>query len=360
MPFITSVRGTYSSLTGRTGRVGLNLAGITATGASTSEPGNGYRYQTYTSPGTFDTTGAGGVVLVDYLIVGGGGGGGGELSDQYNAGGGGGGGVLQASGASIAAGSYGITVGDGGAYFSKPGVYIGQNGGNSSFGPALIAYGGGGGGVDAAGGSVYGTPQGPNGWNGQPGGSGGGGGSYSASADGPGGTGVSGQGYPGGTGGPGSGFPSGGGGGAGGSGFPGGGGNYGEGGDSVSWPGNSTRYGGGGGGGATDVTPHAGASGKDSGGVQNNPRGGGGYGFTGGDGFNPNYPARVGSLSPVNPGSNAWNTGYAGSYQPWAVINGQLANQGMGGGGAGRIPGTIGEGCPGSPGVVIIRYSLSQ
>jgi hypothetical protein len=41
-----------------------------------------------------------------------------------------------------------------------------------------------------------------------------------------------------------------------------------------------------------------------------------------------------------------------------------LVGLGMGGGGAGRIPLGIptggGEGCPGSPGSVIVRYPLAQ
>lgn len=354
MPFITSVRGTYSSLTGRSGRAAKNLSSITG-GDSITTPGDGYRYHTFTNPGTFDASAVGGTFLVDYLVVGGGGGGGGELSDQYNAGGGGGGGVLTASGATFSSTSYGVTTGAGGRYYSKPGVWIGENGGNSTLGPAIIAYGGGGGGVDSPGGSAYGTPQGPNGWNGQPGGSGGGGGNYSA--DGPGGAGVAGQGYPGGTGGPGAGYPSGGGGGAGSAGQPGGNGYYGAGGDSLLWPANGVRYGGGGGGGATDVANHAGSAGKDPGGLQNNPQGGGGYGFTGGDGFNPNYPSRVGYLGGPAAGAQAWVAGYPAQYTP---VSGYLQGQGMGGGGAGRIPATIGEGCSGSSGSVIVRYSLAQ
>ena len=111
MPFISSVRGTYSSLTGRAGGASKNLANIT--GGTKSTPGNGFTYHTFTTSGssTFDATSVGSPFTIDYLVVAGGGGGGGELSDQYNGGGGGAGGYLSGT-TVISATSYGVTVGD--------------------------------------------------------------------------------------------------------------------------------------------------------------------------------------------------------------------------------------------------------
>ena len=155
MPFINSVRGSFSALRQVGGASAKNLAGIT--GGTITTPGDGYRYHTFTTSGTFDATSVGAPFLVDYLVVAGGGGGGGEQSDQCNGGGGGGGGVLQASGASFAASSFGVTIGDAGRYQTKPSAQIGENGGNSSLGP-ITAIGGGGGGVDVNNGPVGGGP----------------------------------------------------------------------------------------------------------------------------------------------------------------------------------------------------------
>jgi len=232
MPFINSVRGTFSALRRVGGGSAKNLAGIT--GGTITTPGDGYRYHTFTTPGTFDATAVGAPFLVDYLVVAGGGGGGGEQSDQCNGGGGGGGGVLQASGASFGASSFGVTIGDAGRYFTKTGAQIGENGGNSSLGP-ITAIGGGGGGVDFNNGPVGGGPTGVRGdYGGQPGGSGGGAGNYGATQQTQ-GDGTPAQGFPGGGTTPAgsSTFPAGGGGGAGGAGEPGFGGNYGAGGLTV-------------------------------------------------------------------------------------------------------------------------------
>ena len=370
MPFINSVRGSFSALRRVGGAGGKNFDGVT--GGTITTPGDGYRYHTFTTPGTFDATSVGAPFLVDYLVVAGGGGGGGEQSDQFNGGGGGGGGVLQASGASFSPSSFGVTVGEAGRYQTKPSTQIGENGGNSTLGPSITAIGGGGGGVDQGGGPGGGGPAGVRGdYGGQPGGSGGGHGNYGAAAQ-IGGDGTPSQGFPGGSlGGAGSStFPAGGGGGAGGAGFAGDSGRQGEGGLTVIWPGNGVRYGGGGGGGATDAGGNPGATGKDPGGAQNQPQGGGGYGFTGADGFTATaYSARVGYLAPIGAGTQTIANGTitAATRLPWASMPGGsslLAGLGMGGGGAGRIPATTtpggGEGCPGSPGSVIVRYPLAQ
>lgn len=83
---------------------------------------------------------------VDYLVVAGGGGGGGF----YYAGGGAAGGLLTATGYSISAGTYTITVGNGGAAGGSSAK--GGNGQNSVFG-SITAYGGGGGASGAAAGN---------------------------------------------------------------------------------------------------------------------------------------------------------------------------------------------------------------
>jgi len=86
---------------------------ITATGGTTSTPGNGYRIHTFISPGTF--TIASGYDDVEYLIVGGGGGG--ESGDNAGSSGGGagagGGGVLQGK-ILLSGGNYPLVVGSGG------------------------------------------------------------------------------------------------------------------------------------------------------------------------------------------------------------------------------------------------------
>ncbi len=86
---------------------------ITATGGTTSTPGNGYRIHTFSSPGTF--TIVSGYDDVEYLLVGGGGGG--ESGDNAGSSGGGagagGGGVLTGS-ILLSEGNYPLVVGLGG------------------------------------------------------------------------------------------------------------------------------------------------------------------------------------------------------------------------------------------------------
>ena len=73
-----------------------DLSGLTASGGTTTEPGNGYKYHFFTSSGTFSVTEIGDLAAeVEYLVVAGGGGGGkgGEQGgDDRHAGGGGAGG----------------------------------------------------------------------------------------------------------------------------------------------------------------------------------------------------------------------------------------------------------------------------
>ena len=142
---------------------------FTATGGTELEPGNGYKYHVFTSPGNFVVlTGTGDIEIL--LVAGGGGGG--NAGDSATGGGGAGGVGYSTSGYSV--GSYPISVGGGGAAG-------GNNGSNSTFnsGPgALVAAGGGGGGSGPR--NTF-DP-------GNPGGSGGGGHGFQAPT--PGGTGT--------------------------------------------------------------------------------------------------------------------------------------------------------------------------
>ena len=126
---------------------------ISATGGTTSTPGNGYKYHFFTSPGTFTVSEAGNRGgTIDFLLIGGGGGGGND-----DGGGGGAGGYVENTGHLITAQGYPITIGGGG-----PGGGSGQDGttGTPSTGFSATAFGGGGG-ADSTG-------------NGKDGGSGGG------------------------------------------------------------------------------------------------------------------------------------------------------------------------------------------
>lgn len=133
------------------------------------EPGNGYKYHTFTNSGSITFSGAAGNVQV-LVVAGGGGGGANNGGGTDGGGGGGGGGVALTNGATIpiTPGTYNITVGGGGAGGNAPGNEnnnptcrsknapfggnSGQNGGNSVFGASspnaikITAIGGGGGG----------------------------------------------------------------------------------------------------------------------------------------------------------------------------------------------------------------------
>lgn len=178
---------------------------FSATGGNVSAlaPGNGYRYHTFTSPGTFTVSGSPGTLEV-LVVAGGGAGGGGR------AGGGGAGGLIYQASFPITVGSYPITIGSGGTGLTpspvQPTRQVGSSGGNSTF-STLTAIGGGGGGSCCDGGGI-----------GAPGGSGGGGGGFAAGQFRSGGTGTPGQGNAGGAADGNSPYGAGGGGGAGGAG----------------------------------------------------------------------------------------------------------------------------------------------
>lgn len=135
-------------------------------GGQVTEPGDGYRYHTFTGAGTLTLVGPG-TVTVEYLVAGGGGGSGRSGGNEAS-GGGGGGQVLTGSGLVIAA-NQAVTVGAGGTAGSTGTVAAGQ-GGSSSLG-AITALGG-------AGSKSTGQAD----TNGQQGGSGSGGGAKVGSA----------------------------------------------------------------------------------------------------------------------------------------------------------------------------------
>ena len=161
---------------------------ITASGGNVNalEPGNGYVYHTFTSPGTFTVTS--GTGEIEYLVVGGGGAGGGGW--YRIAGAGGAGGLLSnnpsvpvsGTGATrqpsyiVSPGPYSVTVGPGGSASGLSGPIVPGN--PSNFYPTPVSYPsptylrafGGGGGAGNPNPGVNGGA----GTAGQPGGSGGG------------------------------------------------------------------------------------------------------------------------------------------------------------------------------------------
>jgi hypothetical protein len=168
-----------------------------ASGGTKLEPGNGFVYHVFTSPGELVFTKAISPVNVDYLVIAGGGGGGGMQlypPGSYGSGGGGAGGVLSGIVTATEGNTYTIQVGSGGPGGTNgPPAARGTSGNPSHvLGPvgftSITSFGGGGGGAGI-------LPPSPTATNGAPGGSGGGGGSNAR----PGGTGTPGQGYPGGT-----------------------------------------------------------------------------------------------------------------------------------------------------------------
>jgi hypothetical protein len=281
-----------------------------ATGGTTYETG-GYKYHKFTS----SASGASGFVpnkagTVDYLIVAGGGGGGGS----YVGGGGGAGGYLTATGASVTAQQYTITVGNGG---TGPASGVGNSGGNSSF-LSITATGGGGGGTGS---STAGS-----------GGSGGGSGA-SGSPSNYYGSGTTGQGNRGGSG----------------------------------WDGMSQFTPGGGGGGATAIGSNSGQSTSNTsggaGGTGSNSHsawatvtstGDGGYYAGGGGGGTDNGGSASYSGSGGTGGSGGGGTGGDNNSNS---TNG-TANTGGGGGGGGRIGSSATAGANGGSGIVIIRYAV--
>lgn len=237
-----------------------------ATGGTISTDGAD-TIHTFTSSGTFDSTGTG-ITEVKVLAVGGGGGGG-----QSYGGGGGAGGFTYDAALAHTPGSFPVTVGSGGA----GGGGDGDDGGTSSF-DTISCAGGGGGGISTA--------------NGRDGGSGGG-----AGWQGTAGSGTGGQGNDGGTGTGGTPFCTGGGGGSSAVGGSAAGSVSGSGGAGTanSISGASVTYAGGGGGGAADGGTTAGSGGAGGGGDGGatsgngvagtaNTGGGGGGGGSGGVG----------------------------------------------------------------------------
>jgi len=100
------------------------------------EPGNGYVYHTFGSPGTF--TIPQGTGTFEVLIVAGGGG----SSASISGGGAGAGGIIHSTGYSLSAGSYSVSVGDGGTAGPPSPSEVGTPGGDSIF-HLLTAKGGG-------------------------------------------------------------------------------------------------------------------------------------------------------------------------------------------------------------------------
>lgn len=108
-----------------------NLSQITATGGTVTTSGSRYIH-TFTSNGTFTLSSA---ATIDILLVGGGGAGGtGSISGSWEGSGGGGGGGLAYGTKLIPAGTYTVTVGEGGVTASTSANFIiTAIGGNSSF-----------------------------------------------------------------------------------------------------------------------------------------------------------------------------------------------------------------------------------
>lgn len=295
-----------------------------ASGGDVNElaPGNGFKYHTFTSSGSFvvsgqmDSTKNG-----ELLLVGPGGGGAGG---NGSAGGGGGGGVVHVTSFELSSGSYTVTIpagGSGGAGPNGPAA----GGGNATFvgpGVAVTALGGGGGGSWSDSGNM------PSG-----GGSGGGGGNYAGSPAGqPGitqtvnvGAAVTNYGNAGGTGNPG------------------------------------TPYNGGGGGGASEAGRDYNASPRPS-------EGGNGQAFPAYTAPEIGVPALApisgvfagggggGFESPFHSGNNAGGSGGGGASGYPAPDPGDdgVANSGGGGGAGSYPPGS--DGGSGGKGICIIRY----
>ncbi len=119
-------------------------------GGSRSNPGDGYSYQTYEVSSTVTCESGG---LVDLILVGAGGG---RMTGSFT-GGAGGGGVIYATGVTVAAGTYSLTVGAGNSGTDPGGfssiLFAGWNlyaggGGNGGYGGWANCGAGGGGTVD--------------------------------------------------------------------------------------------------------------------------------------------------------------------------------------------------------------------
>ena len=287
---------------------------LIATGGTITTSGN-YKIHTFLSSGTFTVTHLGSAPTVEYLVVAGGGG---TTTDTVASGGGGGGGYRTASGFSVTATAYTITVGAGGATATQATIV---NGSNSTFSTITSA---GGGKPSAAGGSGGGKTVG--------GAAAGAGNTPSTSPS---------QGNAGGT--SGQYYASGGGGGAGGTGSS---GNYsspvyivgGNGGAGSLSSIDGYYYSGGGGGGVDDGDMLSDAVG-----------GNGGHGAGGGG-------AGGGALSSTRGGTTAGARNTA-DYSGSGPFNGATNTGGGGGARAAYNPGAVSAGAGGS-GIVIIKYQF--
>ena len=282
---------------------------MTASGGTTNdytESGNPYRSHTFLSAGTFSIPALGTGVIgeaIDCMVVGGGGGGGDNGAAR-----GGAGGMRVFTDVPVTTGSFGVTIGNGGAGDPYPGSSgTGTKGSNSTFaltpfGP-IIAEGGG------FGGSYPGNDGGPGGSGGAGAGHGGpaAAGASNASPD---GISPTTQGNAGGAGG-----------------------------------GGPIGSGGGGGAGGAGVAGSGDAGGAGGVGLQNTFRTGSAIYYAGGGG---------GGGSPA--GASTVNTGGGGAGAGTApTING-TANTGGGGGGSGTNPYAGGTG---GSGIVVVRYRLN-
>ena len=124
-------------------------APITATGAFTTSTFEGRKFFTFTGAGTVKVNTA---IAVDYIAIGGGGGGG-----SNGAGGGAAGVLTQGTNKFVAAGSYGITIGNGGTGAAAASYTAGLSGSASAFGTIATALGGAGGGGNNAAASAGGS-----------------------------------------------------------------------------------------------------------------------------------------------------------------------------------------------------------
>jgi hypothetical protein len=174
-PFFTGIaRGAGGFGFGKVAGGGASGPSFSATGGNVDslEPGNGYVYHTFTSPGTFVVPS--GTVDSEWFVVGPGGGGAGG---NGNSGGGGGGGIVHVTGYSLVPGTYTITIPNGGsggpssnvngntggdATVTHPQPFSltgkGGGGGGGWTQPGGISGGSGGGGAGPSGSSLVGGP----------------------------------------------------------------------------------------------------------------------------------------------------------------------------------------------------------